>query len=325
MLHAQATSGLRQAVSTDGTGQAIAAGAIWLDLLNATDAERALVATATGFDLPSRGDLSEIESSSRIYTEDGVLYLSTPLLTRGPEGPIRSPLGFIVSPNHMVTIRFAELDIIDQVAARFAMKDAVPASGAEALLVMLEALIDRTADALERVAGQLDTISATLFRTTPSGGKTLRANMLRALLTEISRAGDVIGGYRDSLLGLSRIAAYLDTSGGPLVAPALSPRLATARADIASLADYETHLQDKAQFLLDATLGFINVEQNDTFRVLTVVSVVGIPPTLIASIYGMNFETMPELKWVWGYPYGLVMILLSAVLPLLWFRRKGWI
>jgi len=90
------------------------------------------------------------------------------------------------------------------------------------------------------------------------------------------------------------------------------------------LVDFEAHLSSKSQFLLDAILGFINTEQNDIFRVLTIVSVIGIPPTLIASMYGMNFHDMPELRWRWGYPYGLTLIALSALAPILWFKRRGW-
>ena len=103
------------------------------------------------------------------------------------------------------------------------------------------------------------------------------------------------------------------------------PRLETLAADIRSLTDYDAHLSNKVQFLLDATLGLISIEQANIIKVLTVVSVVGVPPTFFASMYGMNFKYMPELDWVWGYPYALTLILISAVAPLLWFRRRGWL
>jgi magnesium transporter len=97
------------------------------------------------------------------------------------------------------------------------------------------------------------------------------------------------------------------------------------RQDVASLSDYDAHLVNKVQLLLDATLGLINIEQNNIIKVLTVVSVVGVPPTLVASMYGMNFKHMPELDWAWGYPYGLALIVISAVGPLLWFKLRGWL
>ena len=105
----------------------------------------------------------------------------------------------------------------------------------------------------------------------------------------------------------------------------LKQRIKTQRSDIASLNDYEMHLTNKVQLLLDATLGLINIEQNNIIKVLTIVSVVGVPPTLVASMYGMNFKGMPELDWAWGYPYALTLILVSAVGPLLWFKKRGWL
>ena len=109
-----------------------------------------------------------------------------------------------------------------------------------------------------------------------------------------------------------------------VVLPDEKTRLSTAQQDIVSLVDFEAHLSGKTQFLLDAILGFINTEQNEIFRVLTIASVVGIPPTLVAGMYGMNFHDMPELGWRWGYPYGLALIALSTLLPILWFKRRGW-
>jgi magnesium transporter len=101
-------------------------------------------------------------------------------------------------------------------------------------------------------------------------------------------------------------------------------RMKTLQQDVASLDDYKTHLSDKVQFLLDAMVGLIGIAQNDVFKVLTIVSIVGIPPTLIAGIYGMNFKGMPEYDWAWGYPYGLAVIALSAIIPLAWFKWRGW-
>ena len=129
---------------------------------------------------------------------------------------------------------------------------------------------------------------------------------------------------RDSLHGLGRIVPYV-ASLADWLPPEVKPRLDITRQDVASLSDYDEHIANKVQLLLDATLGLINVEQNNIIKVLTIVSVVGIPPTLIASMYGMNFKGMPEYDWVWGYPYALAMIALSAVLPLVWFKWRGWI
>ena len=147
---------------------------------------------------------------------------------------------------------------------------------------------------------------------------------MRVILRRVGAGGDLASKIRDSLLGLARLVPYVEGLGAAWLPEAVKPRLETMRHDIASLSDYDAHLVNKVQLLLDATLGLINVEQNDIIKVLTIVSVVGVPPTLVASMYGMNFKYMPELAWDWGYPYGLALIAISAVAPLLWFKWRGW-
>ncbi|MBN8889304.1 MAG: hypothetical protein J0H91_03295 [Rhodospirillales bacterium] len=145
------------------------------------------------------------------------------------------------------------------------------------------------------------------------------------MLRSVGHAGDLISKMRDTLLGLGRMLPFVQVAAKDWIPAELRPRFKTLRADIQSLTDYDAHLANKVQFLLDATLGYISIEQNNIIRVLTVVSVVGVPPTFVASMYGMNFEGMPELHWHFGYPYALLLILLSAVLPLVWFRVRGWL
>jgi magnesium transporter len=147
---------------------------------------------------------------------------------------------------------------------------------------------------------------------------------LRHSLDVVGHAGDHLSRIRESLLGLQRVIMFVLKSANGWLSQESSGNLKIARRDIVSLVDFEAHLSGKTQFLLDAILGFINTEQNDIFKVLTIVSVVGIPPTLIASMYGMNFHDMPELGWRWGYPYGLALIALSILVPIIWFRRRGW-
>jgi magnesium transporter len=148
---------------------------------------------------------------------------------------------------------------------------------------------------------------------------------LRRILSTVGATGDRLSLARDALLGLGRITQFVATLDQEWLAAEFKTRLGAVSKDIGSLNEYEGQLSNKVQFLLDAVLGFITIEQNDLFKVLTIVSVVGIPPTLVAGIYGMNFERMPELAWQWGYPFGLLMIFLSAVLPLVWFKWRGWL
>jgi magnesium transporter len=130
---------------------------------------------------------------------------------------------------------------------------------------------------------------------------------------------------RDSLLGLDRMLQFVLELNKENCPPEITTRLRAAGQDLVSLKDYQGRLEGKVQFLLDAVLGFINIEQNDIIKVLTVVSVVGVPPTLVASVYGMNFKVMPELNWAFGYPYALGLIVFTTLIPLVWFRVRGWL
>src|SRR5215469_9344924 len=149
--------------------------------------------------------------------------------------------------------------------------------------------------------------------------------MLRETLVTLGRIGDLVSHIRESQVGAGRIVPYLETATEAWLPKELHGRMHTLRRDIASLNDYDTHLNDKLQFLLDATLGFINIAQNNVMKVLTVVSVVGIPPVLVAGIYGMNFKSMPEYDWSWGYAYGLAILVLSGLIPLALFKKRNWI
>jgi magnesium transporter len=297
---------------------------VWIDLLSPTESEVAAVEEASGLTLPSQAEISEIEMSSRLRTDGDVLYLNAPLVYRSQaQDPGTTPVGFVLAPELLVTVRYEPLNAFDnyQRAAR--------GSAAEVFVGLVEAIVDRIADVLERIAADLDTLSHRLFRSRSVGGGERRSRAqenadLRSILRRLGASGDLISKIRDSLLALARIVPYVATTRGSELAAPVKTRLETLRQDLVSLNDYETHLLSKVQLLMDATLGLINVEQNDIIKVLTVVSVVGVPPTLVASIYGMNFKNMPELDWSWGYPYGLAVIAISALAPLIWFKWRGW-
>ena len=299
--------------------------AFWIDLLDPTPEEVLAVEAATGIFAPSREALSEIETSSRLRAAGDVLTLSTPIISKAdtPE-PELTPLGFVLTPKVLVTVRFSPLRMVE--AAHMEMQRAHSTSAAGSFAALLEAMVDRTADLLEGAGAELDQVSRQTFRNTEVKERVnSRANQtLRATLGRVGRLGDRLGKIRSSLLGVARIAAFASETAKDWLAPELQSRLAAVRTDLLSLADYETHLEGKSQFLLDAVLGFINTEQNDLFKILTIGSVVGVPPTLVASIYGMNFAHMPELQWRVGYLYAWVLIVLSTLIPMLWFKWKKW-
>jgi magnesium transporter len=296
----------------------------WIDLLNPTPDEIARVSARTGIRVPSRESLQEIETSSRLRAEGQVLYLSMPLTLQDETADFAPiPLGFILSPALLVTIRYSVVQAFNQVEADVAK--GLCADGATVFATLIEGIVDINADRLEKLSSDLAVVSAQAFGPQGDSAKAKKraSRALRESLSAVGTAGDHLSRIRESLLGLQRIIGYVLKMAADWLSQ-VKTRLSTAQQDVASLVDFEAHLSGKTQFLLDAILGFINTEQNDIFKVLTIVSVVGIPPTLIASMYGMNFHNMPELSWRWGYPYGLVLIALSILVPILWFKRRGW-
>jgi magnesium transporter len=299
---------------------------IWIDLLNPTKEETTFVESRARVRIPSIEMLGEIETSSRLAVDHGVVYLSIPAVAQGDTADAYlSPTGFILTNRVLVTIRFSPLSTFDAVTKQVRQDDTLRSS-TSVFTALLEAMVDRGADVLERLGAELNAVSKSIFRGDPSRPKhTARSNnVLRRALTAVGTTGDRLALARDALLGIGRIAPFVLSLGEDWIVPEFKARREAITKDIISLNDYEAHLSSKVQFLLDAILGFITIQQNDLFKVLTIVSVVGIPPTLVAGIYGMNFKYMPELNWVGGYPFGLAVIVLSGLIPLVWFKWRGW-
>ena len=296
--------------------------AVWIDLQSPTEEEIQAAEAAIGLKAPSRDALSAIEQSSRLQRAGKALYLSTPLLVMD-EVPRLSPVGFVLSESHLLTVRFDAFGAFEAAAANALNDDDLTSLGV--FTCVFESIIDRLADKLECEAGELDLASQGIFHQ-KQHRRAKRAELFqRHILSKVGRIGESLSHIRDVLLGVGRIVPFvLEVRHAPAPDP-IAARLKAVRQDIASLNDYEAHLAGKVQFLLDAVLGFITISQNDIFKVLTVASIVGIPPTLMAGVYGMNFKYMPELNWPLGYPYGLAVIVVSALIPLAWFKWKGWL
>jgi magnesium transporter len=301
-------------------------GVIWIDLFDPAPDEREFVEHRTGLKLPTREELSKIEASSRIRVERGVLYLSAPVLASGetPDAHL-TPAGFIIWRDLLVTLRYADLVAFDRVGQQIHADETI-ASSVGAFAALMEAMVDRGADILETLGQEIDLISKKVFRGDPEGPRHVgrSTQRLRLLLTRVGSIGDRVSQCRDVLLGVGRVASFTADLGQAWIDPEFRVRLGAVVKDVASLSEYEAHLAGKVQLLLDAVLGYITIEQNDLFKILTIASVVGIPPTLLAGVWGMNFKSMPELGWASGYPLALAAILLSAALPLLWFKLRGW-
>ena len=319
--------------ATSPTGEAardvVCSTAGWIDLVKADETTIAAVESRTGLDLPTLAQLSEVEASSRLRRQGTALYLSLPLVFRDENGRAKiTPVGFVLSRDHLVTIRFETLKAFATCQARVERDAIDQPCAATTFLALIEAIVDRLADVLEEVAAELDAVANEVFagegepkrRHAPKA----QGQNLHRSLRRLGRARTLASKVRTTLLGIGRMVPFVQSEAEDWLPKEALHRFQTILHDVESLDEFEVHLSDKVQFLLDADLGFINIEQNNVFRVLTVVSVVGIPPTLVASMYGMNFKHMPELDWVYGYPYGIAVIAISAIVPLLFFRVKGW-
>ena len=252
--------------------------------------------------------------------------MSTPVLFR-EEGELHAmPVAFVPGRGRLVTMRGHRLKSFDDYVAG---RQGGPAldGPVDALLGLLDGIIARMADGMEAVGAELDAVSKDIFGRAETDARTKPVRIerrLAATLQTVGRSGDTTSYARDSLLGLNRLLVFLANRGGERIDREHHERIEVLRQDVAALGDYETRLTDKVQFLLDSTLGFINIEQNRTFKLLTVISVIGIPPTFVVGLYGMNFKNMPEYDWSFGYQYGLALIVLSIVAPIVYLKVKGW-
>jgi magnesium transporter len=300
---------------------------VWVDLFNPTAEEIGKACTIYGLDIPPRDQLEEIEFSSRLQYEDGVFTISVPVTPhyKDEEEDQTSPLGFVMTRDMLVTIRFAKLHTFDAITQRVQRR---PRGAPDIFMVIIEAMIDYGADRLEELRSEAMKISQRIFHKDMQARQKSNVSqvsaMLRNTLVEIGDMGERMSHIRDTLLVLQRAMPFVIEHGDGWLEASVKARLKMAAADVQSLNDYEVHLTDKLQFLLDAALGFISTEQSDLFKIMTIWSVAGIPPVLMAGVWGMNFHFMPELSWHYGYPMALGSILLATVLPLVWFKYRGW-
>jgi magnesium transporter len=316
-------------IPCDLSGSIVPAHANWIDAFRPTEEEVAFLERVLGTRVPTLADLEEIESSSRLAVEGECIVMSLPLTMRDSTGfPHTSPIGFVMARERVLTVRFERLPSFEGLTKRLTEKGEIAKGGLGATVTILEIIIDHIADVLERIGGDLDGISRRIFATDMISAKARRPretnDTLKTFLQTVGRSGDLASKMSESLLGLNRMCPYIVTHAATYMTPDCKTRLEVLAQDAKSLNDYEEHLTNKTQFLLDTLLGIANIEQNNVFRVLTVVSVVGIPPTFFASMWGMNFKTMPELDWPHGYTMGLSVIAISAILPAVWFKVKGW-
>ena len=308
--------------------------AVWIDLLDPTREEEHAVEVALGQEIPTRDEMQALEPSSRLYQEGNVLFMAATLLA-GSEGghPERIPVSFILTPERLVTVRYDSSPRAFEVfTARWGSKPGEYDSGLKTFKGLLDAVVESLADVLEWTGDGLDRLSLEVLSdgkkedgASPPPRRPLQADFQR-ILRRIGRLSDFASRARESVLSFSRVVTFFRevSKNDAALAPA-NAHLKSLADDLSSLGDHASFLSNKVSFLLDATLGLINNEQNGIIKIVSVAAVVFLPPTLVASIYGMNFQHMPELGWRLGYPMALALMVVSAVLPWVVFRRKGWL
>ncbi|MEY4878994.1 MAG: hypothetical protein RJB62_463 [Pseudomonadota bacterium] len=304
---------------------ALPVGAVWLDLYNPTPEERRKVDIALSMELPTRADMEEIEISSRLYQEDGGLFMTATVLTQmDSDMPIGGAVTFVLTPAHLVTIRYIDPQPFRTFALRCdrAVVNAVRAD--MVLMQILDTIVDRMADILEKTGADVEAISREIFE--PSTALGYRSDKdFQNVLRNLGRKYDLTSKMRESLLTLGRILTFLNQAFDGKTNKEAKTHTKTLSRDVLSLQDHSSYISNKLTFLLDATLGLINIEQNTVIKIMSVAAIVLLPPTLFASMWGMNFDYMPELHSVWGYPLAILIMIISGILPYLFFKRRGWL
>lgn len=296
--------------------------AIWIDLLLPTSEEDKLIESMIFLNIPTRDDMREIEISNRLYKENNALFMTASMLVRSEsKEPILDAVSFILTKSQLITIRYFDLQAFSIFISRIIKNEVNEANPRNLLIYLLEMIIDRVADILERVGGSIDKHSQIIFR--PNGRPKDKINF-QQVLQEIGANGDLGAKVRESLITFSRLISYFKQNEKAALDIDNELHLVTLTADIQALSDHVGFLSNQVNFLLNATLGMININQSNIIKIFSIAAVIFLPPTVVASIYGMNFEFMPELKWHYGFPFAVGAMFLSALIPYQFFKWKKW-
>lgn len=305
-------------------GEGIPEAAIWIDLVNPSYDEDKLVESLVGVSIPTRDEMQEIELSSRLYFENGARYMTATLLCQSDTpAPKTTPVTFILAGQRLVTVRYDEPRPFAIIRYKLGKSCPQNVTGQTILMDLLDAVIDRAADILERVGTEVDRVSFDIFTRKLSPSE--RSRRYPVILQTIGRKGDLSSKVRESLVSIMRLILFLANDEGARWSKEMRAQLKSMQRDVQSLSDHTTFLTNNITFLLDAMVGVVTIEQNNIIKIFSVAAVVFMPPTLVASIYGMNFKVMPELEWIYGYPFAIGVMITAAVLPFLYFKWRKWL
>lgn len=292
---------------------------VWIDLVGPTRDEELSLEKALGLSLPTREEMAELEASSRVYRENGALYATADLIHNGDaEIPAIDPVTFVLTKGPLVTIRYFDPRPFSTLDGKLEREPGLCATGPELFLTLMEAVIDRVSDVLSGNTARVEAIAEHIF----TEGRTVGFSKL---ITKLGRAQTANARIEQSLAELARVFAFVALDDRLEASSEAREHLRSLAADASSLSAHSQAVAASINFQLSAALGLINIEQSSIIKIFSVAAVAFMPPTLIASIYGMNFDHMPELHWMQGYPLAVGAMVIAAILPLLWFKKKGWL
>lgn len=305
--------------------RALLLNALWIDLLSPTKEEERLVEHDLKIEIPTKKEVEEIEPSSRLYTENNVVFMTATLVAFSDLPQVKTDVvTFILTSKTLVTLRYIELHAFKLFQSKLIRNTNKNYTANTLFMDLLDAAVERLADILEKVSNQCDEISQLIFHHNNPADEAAETNF-KKLLQYIGGNGDLGAKVSESLVSLTRLITYLEQAYGNDLEKDNRVLLTIIHKDVSALREHAAFLSTKFNFLLDATLGMINIEQNNTIKIFSVAAVIFLPPTLIASIYGMNFSHIPELSWHIGYPLALSLMVLSAWLPFRYFKKKKWL
>jgi magnesium transporter len=313
------------------------ADAFWIDLLDPTAEEEAAAERLLGFGIPTREGMAAIEESARLYEELGTLVMTAVVVTGVSEGhrPGTAEVKFVLTPTMLATVRYADPLPFRTFAAKCRRDPRAHSTSELVFLSLVESVVNRLAVLLETTDTQLDALSEEVFEgdgvvaqrgpgPDRAHGRPPRID-LQTVIKRLGRANALVGKLRESLLSIGRMLAFFRQGIGERLRDGAEARLRTLERDAASLAEYDAQLSAEIGFLLEATFGLIGLEQNNIIKGFSIAAVLFLPPTLVGTVYGMNFDRMPEVHWAIGYPFALGLMALSAAAPYYWFKYRGWL
>jgi magnesium transporter len=294
---------------------------LWADLLSPDSQEERFIESSLGLDIPTREELAEIEDSSRFYDEDGAIFMTTTVVMGiADRRPENAEVTFVLTKRCLVTVRYTELSAFRQFETKSSRQPSTYSSSHQIFLALADAVVDRIADVLESVQVQLQTLSRCIFDVR----KEQRTD-LQQIIQQLGQHRSLLSQLGESLFSSTRLLAFYRLHANEPRQGAAKALLKALERDVRSLGEHQARLLGDIAFLLDATLGLINIEQNAIIKVFSIAAVLFLPPTLVGTVYGMNFESMPELSWSFGYPMALGMMVISAIIPYAWFKFRDWL